>query len=128
MSTKKKIFWYHPDLVEQARELRNNCTKAEKLLWKRLKGKQIRGYDFHRQKPLGYYIVDFYCNPLRLAIEIDGEVHNNEENIIQDRQRQEMLEDYGIRFLRFTNRDVYERIDWVVKCIEELIDENDSLK
>jgi very-short-patch-repair endonuclease len=67
-------------LVEQARELRNNCTQPEKILWQRLKGKQIRGFDFHRQKPLIYYIVDFYCTPLKLAIEIDGNIHNQEEN------------------------------------------------
>jgi very-short-patch-repair endonuclease len=126
MYKKKKLIWYHPGLVEQAKELRNNCNEAEKLLWQRLKRKQIRGYDFHRQKPLVYYIVDFYCTPLRLAIEIDGEIHNNDEIKHRDQFRQELLEDYGISVLRFSNRDVQERMDWVVECIVGWIDENEN--
>lgn len=67
---RRKIIPYNPALKEKARELRNNSTKTEILLWLNLKGKQMRGYDFHRQKPIDNYIVDFFCNELMLAIEI----------------------------------------------------------
>ena len=66
-------------LKEKARELRNNSTTSEIKLWMYLKNKQMLGYDFHRQKPLDEYIVDFFCNELMLAIEIDGLSHYNSE-------------------------------------------------
>ena len=66
---------YNPKLKNLARTLRNNSTLSEVLLWNHLKGKQMKGYDFHRQKPLDNYIVDFFCPKLRLIIEIDGESH-----------------------------------------------------
>ena len=76
---KRKIIPYDPKLKQLARELRNKSTLAEVLLWKHLKGKQIQGYDFHRQKPLDQYIVDFFCSELMLAIEIDGDSHDYKE-------------------------------------------------
>ena len=77
---KRKIIPYNPKLKKLARKLRNKSTKSEVLLWNYLKGRQIKGFDFHRQKPIGNYIVDFYCSELLLAIEIDGESHyGNEE-------------------------------------------------
>ena len=86
--------WYHPDLTGCARELRKNPTKAEHLLWQRLKRGQMRGYHFHRQKPLLYYIVDFYCPKLKLAIEIEGPVHEREEVAYKDAIRLDELRDY----------------------------------
>jgi very-short-patch-repair endonuclease len=121
MPKKRKLVWYHPDLKEQARELRNNCTETEYLLWQRLKGKQMKGYDFHRQRPILYYIIDFYCTNLKLAIEIDGSVHNEEEIQLRDNKRQEQLKDYGIKFLRFKNDEVLFHIESVVARIEEWI-------
>ena len=61
---KRKIIWYNPKLKEYARELRNNSTKSEIILWLKLKGRQFYGYDFHRQKPIDVYIVDFFSNKL----------------------------------------------------------------
>jgi very-short-patch-repair endonuclease len=84
MRNRRKVIWYHPDLKELARDLRNNARESEQILWQRLKGKQIQGFDFHRQKPLFYYIVDFYCHELNLAIEIDGSVHNLSEIKLKD--------------------------------------------
>jgi very-short-patch-repair endonuclease len=66
---RRKIIPYNPALKELARKLRNNATKAERVLWHSLSGKQCFGYDFHRQKPIGNYIVDFFCQELMLAIE-----------------------------------------------------------
>ena len=76
---KRKIIPYNPKLKELARELRNNSTKAEIILWLKLKNKQLYGYDFHRQKPIDNYIVDFFCQELMLAIEVDGYSHQFED-------------------------------------------------
>ncbi|TQO35558.1 very-short-patch-repair endonuclease [Arenibacter algicola] len=72
---KRKIIPYNPNLKELARQLRNNSTKAEIILWQKLKGKQMYGYDFHRQKPVDNYIIDFFCHELMLGIEVDGYSH-----------------------------------------------------
>ena len=73
---KRKIIPYNPILKERAQELRNNSTFSEIMLWNHLKKKQMRGFDFDRQRPIDNYIVDFYCKDLFLAIEIDGERHH----------------------------------------------------
>ena len=80
------------------------------------------GYDFHRQKPLDEFIVDFFCNELMLAIEIDGISHVGQEEY--DKQRQQKLESLGIRFLRFDDNDVYYKTDTVLKDIAEWIKNN----
>jgi very-short-patch-repair endonuclease len=76
---RRKIIPYNPKSKQLARNLRNNSTKSEIILWMRLKGIQMKGYDFHRQKPLDNYIADFFCHELMLAIEIDGYSHLLEE-------------------------------------------------
>ena len=72
---KRKIIPYDPKLKELARQLRNDSTKTEIFLWLKLKGKQMYGYDFHRQKPIDHYILDFFCYELMLGIEVDGYSH-----------------------------------------------------
>ncbi|MFD2603727.1 endonuclease domain-containing protein [Flavobacterium suzhouense] len=69
---KRKIIPYNPNLKELARQLRNGSTKAEIVLWQKLKRKQMYGYDFDRQKPVDNYILDFFCHDLMLGIEVDG--------------------------------------------------------
>src|SRR5690349_4124309 len=102
----RKIYPYRSDLKDIARKLRNNSTLGEILLWNELKGNQLMGYDFHRQKPLLNYIVDFFCHELELAIEIDGDSHDFEEVYINDCKRQAEIEALGIAFLRFTDEEV----------------------
>ena len=119
---KENIIAYNPALKEKARELRKNSTKTEILLWKFLKGKQLRGYDFHRQKPIDEFIVDFFCPELMLAIEIDGVSHIGKE--IYDNERQSKLERLGIKFLRFKDDDVFYNCDFVMKEIERWIEAN----
>lgn len=123
---KRKIIPYNPSLKEKARQLRNNSTVTEIMLWKFLKGRQMCGYDFHRQKPLGEYIVDFFCNELMLAIEIDGPSHEGQEEY--DRERQEKLERIGIKFLRFNDDDVFYSIGKVLDAIELWKKENQHIK
>ncbi len=81
----------------------------------------MKGYDFHRQKPLGNYIVDFFSIDLMLAIEIDGISH--EEKICKDAERQKQLEGFGINFLRFNDIDVKRNVEGVLWEIEKWIDE-----
>ena len=120
--SRRKIISYNPALKEKARQLRNDSTKTEILLWTFLKGRQLRGYDFHRQKPVDEYIVDFFCSELMLAIEIDGVSHIGKE--MYDTERQNRLEKLGVRFLRFKDDDVFYNCDYVVKEIEKWIDNN----
>jgi very-short-patch-repair endonuclease len=117
---KRKIIPYNKNLKVLARNLRNHSTLAEVLLWKQLKGKQIGGYDFHRQKPIDKYIVDFYCRELNLVIEIDGRSHL--EKYDEDINRQHRLESLGLHILRFTDSEVKNNLIGVVSMIEDWID------
>jgi very-short-patch-repair endonuclease len=119
---RRHIVPYNSSLKERARELRNHSTLSEVLLWKRLKGRQMRRFDFHRQKPLGNYIVDFYCSELLLAIEIDGSSHDGRYD--EDQIRQESLELRGVSFLRFDDRLVKRDIETVLGTIEAWIEEH----
>jgi len=119
---RRKIIPYNPKLKERAKELRKNMTVAEVMLWNELKGKQLMGFDFDRQRPIDNYIVDFYCKDLLLAIEIDGESHIGKEGY--DRKRQERLEDLGVHFLRFDDLEVQQNLDKVVTEIEKWIENN----
>ena len=115
---------YDPKLKILARKLRNESTFSEILLWKYLKGKQIFGFDFHRQKPIGKYIVDFFCYKLMLAIEIDGNSHDYEEKYKADKKRQKSLENFGISFLRYSDLEVKNNVLGVVEDIKNWIREN----
>jgi len=89
-------------------------TKAEIVLWSKLKGKQLNSLKFRRQCSINNYIVDFYCPELKLAIEIDGDVHAYNSRIIYDKQRQKEIEALGIKVLRYTNTDVVKNIEGVL--------------
>jgi very-short-patch-repair endonuclease len=92
-------------------------TKGEKLLWGRLRASRLNGLKFRRQCGIGIYIVDFYCPELKLAIEIDGDVHGYEVRRIQDEDREKSLQKLGIKVLRFTNGEVIESINGVLEQI-----------
>lgn len=98
-----KYLKYNLKLKERAKYLRNNPTLSEVLLWLQIKNKKL-GYDFHRQKPIDNYIVDFFCSELMLAIEIDGVSHN--DKVTYDDIRQKKLEKLGVNFIRFRDEDV----------------------
>jgi very-short-patch-repair endonuclease len=93
------------------------------ILWKKLKGKQFYGFDFHRQKPLLQYIVDFYCSDLNLVIEIDGKYHEQDGYYEKDLKRQIDLEKHGLYFLRFTEKDIRTQLLNVLRAIEIYIEE-----
>lgn len=115
------IIKYNPKLKELARELRRNATKSEVRLWQKLKRDQMHGYDFHRQKPIDEYIVDFFCNKLRLAIEVDGYSHQLEEVWEKDIAKTNRLNALGISVLRFSDAQVLNDMDNVLLSIEEYI-------
>ena len=120
----RKIIPYDPKLKQIAKNLRNNSTLSEVLLWQHLKGKKMNGYDFHRQKPIARYIVDFFCNELMLVIEIDEISHDDKIN--KDMKRQKQIENFGISFLRFNDIDVKKNMEGVVVAIGEWIDRYSS--
>jgi prepilin-type N-terminal cleavage/methylation domain-containing protein len=97
--------------------LRNNMPQAEVILWSKLKSKGLIGYKFRRQYSVGKFVIDFYCPKLKLAIEIDGDSHFAEGADIYDSEWQKMIESFGITFLRFTNREIYENIENVLENI-----------
>lgn len=117
---------YNPKLKTLSRKLRNQSTLSEVLLWQRLRAKQVKSYQFMRQKPIGKYIVDFYCSKLKLVIEIDGSSHASEEAHKKDTIRQKYLESLGLTVLRFDDRDVKQRLDDVVYAIEAWIETNEK--
>ncbi|MFH0947894.1 MAG: endonuclease domain-containing protein [Elusimicrobiota bacterium] len=112
--------YYNPKLKELARKLRNNSTLSEVLLWQQLKNKQMMNYDFHRQKPIDEYIVDFFCPELNLIIEIDGKTHID-KRVEQDMKRQSRLESLGFHILRFLDFEVKQNMEAVLFKIREWI-------
>lgn len=97
--------------------LRKEMPPAEMILWQVLRNRKLNGHKFRRQYSVDRYVLDFYCPSAKLAIEIDGDSHFSEAAIKSDEIRQKTIEELGIRFLRFTNFDVYENLDGVVKKI-----------
>ena len=114
------IIPYNPKLKQLARDLRNNPTYSEKILWQGLRRQQL-GYEFHRQVPIDEYIVDFYCHELTFAIEIDGISHESIFAKRRDVRRQQRLENLGVRFLRFTDDEVLGNPNMVIREIDEWI-------
>ncbi|RMA66429.1 endonuclease domain-containing protein [Ulvibacter antarcticus] len=113
--------YYNPKLKELARQLRNNATKSEIKLWKFLKRDQMYGYDFHRQKPIDEFIADFFCNKLQLVIECDGYSHEIVEVYQKDLSKTKRLNELGINVLRFSDEQIMNDIDNVIRVIEDYI-------
>lgn len=109
------------ELRLRRRELRNNPTKAEIILWGLLRKRQINNVKFRRQFSIDNYIVDFYSPELMLAIEVDGDTHFEESDVKKDLMRQNYLEKYGITFLRFTNDDIFDSPDAVIEIIRDKV-------
>lgn len=109
---------FNKSLIKPLRKkLRNNETKAEFILWLKLKGRQVNGYKFRRQYSVNNYIIYFYCSELRLAIEVDGESHLGEIAEKKDQFRQKQIEKYRIKFLRFKNPEIYYNLSGVMETI-----------
>lgn len=109
-----KFIPYDKNLVSRARELRKFETEAEKIFWFEIqKNKKLANFKFTRQKPIGNFIVDFYCAELKLAIEIDGEIHKFQK--IRDEERDNILKQkFGIKIIRYKNEDILKNTESVL--------------
>ncbi len=116
--SKRKIILYNPKLTALARKLRNESTETEIFLWLKLKGKQMYDYDFHRQKPIDNYILDFFCYELSLGIEVDGYSHEIVEVYNKDIIKEKRMNELGITILRFSDFEVLRDMENVIRAIE----------
>ncbi len=110
---------YDAKLKGRSRQLRRNMTDAEIILWSKIRMKQLNGYQFFRQKPIGRYIADFFCMKVKLVIEIDGGQHFLTDIVEYDESRDKYLESLGLTVLRFTNTEIKENIEGVIDVILE---------
>ena len=115
-----KIIPYNPKLREFTKQLRNNSTLSEVLLWKQIKGKAL-GVEFKRQVPMLEYSVEFYCQEIGVAIEVDGNIHDF--RYLEDAQRQQEIEKYGVIFIRFSNEEIKNNMFSVILSLESKIEE-----
>ena len=110
---------YNPQLTERARELRRNMTQQERRLWYCfLKNHQLK---FYRQRPIGWYIADFYCKKAKLVIEIDGQQHKISENVEYDNARTKYMNSLGLSVIRFNNYEIDNDFDSVCSKIQDKI-------
>ena len=125
----KHIPWHsHPKLWEKvkvmAQDHRASPTAAENVLWQHLRRRQLGGHKFRRQHVIDRFIVDFYCHEIGLVIEVDGPIH--EYSAEEDAMRQQIVEDLGFRFLRFSNDDVLQHTTDVLSTIAEALENTNS--
>jgi very-short-patch-repair endonuclease len=109
------------EIRERAKKLRKNSTKAEELLWEVLRNEKLSGLKFRRQHPVENYIVDFYCHSQKLAIEVDGPVHDYEWSEEYDIKREQVLKSLDIKVIRFKNEEVLKDLNFVINKIKEHI-------
>lgn len=109
-------------LHEYSRDLRKNKTNAEDLLWRNLRNRKLDGLKFRRQHPLDKFIPDFYCHEKKLAIEVDGSVHDSRDAKENDEGRTYELKELGVTVLRFRNEEVLREMNLVLKKIREIAD------
>lgn len=106
---------YSPKLKTTARTLRKRMTDSELKLWSRIRRKQISGLQFYRQRPIGNYIVDFYCPKAQIVLEVDGSQDMNKPAIQNDQHRDNYLKQQGIKVLRFDDLQILKQLDAVVE-------------
>jgi very-short-patch-repair endonuclease len=103
--------------TQRTRSLRHEATPTERILWTKLCRGQLGGFKFRRQHPVGPYVLDFYCPEMRLCIELDGEQHGYDREIVRDMRRTEHLNRNGVEVLRFWNDEVKENLNGVADAI-----------
>jgi len=111
-----------PRMTGRARRLRCEATFPERLLWSRLRNRQLSGVKFRRQSVIGSYVVDFYCPEHMLVIELDG--HSHDMTAAADLNRERYLQQQGLRVIRFGNDDVIGNVEGVIEAISNAIDDD----
>lgn len=110
---------YNENHITLAKNLRKNATREENHLWYDFLSKYR--FRFQRQKAIGNFIADFYCHKARLVIEIDGSQHFSEEGKAKDKFRTEVLEEYNLKVIRFTNIQIHENFEGVCQYIDKVV-------
>ena len=103
------------EMLERAKKLRREMTPAEKVLWKQLKANRLQGLHFRRQQVVHGYYPDFYCHQHELIVEVDGDIHDLQQEY--DAEREEYLESLGFRIIRFTNEEITKKLKSVLQRI-----------
>ena len=111
------LLYYDKHLKKYSRRLRKEMTDAEQLLWSKVRGKQLKGFQFYRQKPIGRFIADFYCPKAKLVIEMDGGQHYSEAMQAKDKSRDRYIENLGLKVLRFSDKEIFENLTGVLEEI-----------
>jgi very-short-patch-repair endonuclease len=126
-ATKDNYHLYNTRLQPFANKLRKSMTKAEACLWKyALRARQMKGYQFRRQRPVINFIADFMCKELMLVIEVDGYSHQFEEVIKKDEFKQASLEAAGFTVLRFSDNEVLTNMKGVIEYLEDWIEQREK--
>ena len=123
---KEMYFGDKPKILEYARELRKNPTEAESKLWRELQKLRDKGIIFRRHHPIDIFIADFYSHSIKLVIEVDGEIHEDNHSKEKDDGRSAILESYGIKVIRFKNDQILENPNQVLTHITNLISDLSS--
>lgn len=110
--------------IQLAKEFRKNPTRSEKIMWNAIRNRQFLNLKFRRQHLIKGYLVDFYCYELKLAIEIDGSVHLNKDQMDYDQERQKNIEEQSIKFFRVKSEDVEYNIQEVLNRLKIFINNN----
>ena len=121
MNDNEMFYGASAEIFRIAEVLRKNMTPAEVELWEALKGNKLNGAKFRRQHPISQFIVDFYCHKYRLVIELDGSVHDLEDQKERDVGREAMLKDLGLKVIRFSNTKVKNNLNQVLTNISEYL-------
>jgi very-short-patch-repair endonuclease len=111
-------FGASPEILDRARGLRNTMTRSERILWNRLRKRQIDGFKFRRQHAINQFIVDFFCYEAMLIVEVDGGVHSDSYQKERDEGRTAILSEFGLRVIRFSNDEIEHEILLVIDKIK----------
>jgi very-short-patch-repair endonuclease len=109
------------ELRNKARDLRNKMTRAEIILWSRIRSRQLYGFKFRRQQAVLDYIVDFYCHDMKLIIEVDGEIHSLPDIIESDKHRDKMLKNNGYHIIHFSNHEIETNLNHSLLKLKSII-------
>ena len=107
--------------IRRARALRRDAPSAERLVWRHLRNRQLGGWKFTRQEPIGPFIADFVCREKMLIVEIDGATRSTDEELLSDGRRKAFLQERGYRVIRFTNEQVYENVEGALEEILRVV-------
>ena len=125
MKKRNMFLGSRPIIFRRARQLREKSTATEQILWERLRGKQLDGFRFRRQHPIGNFIVDFYCHRAKLIVEVDGSIHLLKTEKAYDLERNEFFNERQFEVIRFSNQEVNHDIEDVLDRIRFLLRKDD---